>query len=159
MCAGFALAWLVYERGWGRWRLAAAAVLGLGLTLVGIVIAGHLHTDPRPFVQDPSLTPLFSHAPDNGFPSNHSAAAGLIAALVLLRRRWLIGLGLAGCAVAVGAARVAAHVHHVQDIVAGLLIGAAAAAIALVLVALLSSRLAARRGSEQPTPERVEPTA
>lgn len=159
MCAGFALLWLVRERGTAKVQLAIAAALGLGLTLVGIVIAGHLHTDPRPFMQKPYPTPLFSHAADNGFPSDHSAAAGLIAGLALLRRHWRSGLALVACAAAIAAARVAAHVHHVQDVVAGLLIGGAAAAIAIGVVVLVSSRIAARHGDTEPARHSVEPAA
>jgi undecaprenyl-diphosphatase len=150
MCAGLALLWLVRERGTAKVQVAVIAVIGLGLTLVGIVIAGHLHTDPRPFVQNPHLKPLFSHTADNGFPSDHSAAAGLIAAVALLRRHWIAGIALAACAAAIAAARVAAHVHHVQDVVAGLLIGAVAAAIATGVVMLVSAKLADRRARNEP---------
>lgn len=145
MCGGLALCWLVAERGMGRVQVALAAVLGLALTVALIAIAGHLHTDPRPFVQDPGLRPLIEHAADNGFPSDHASAAGLIAALALVRRRWFFGLLLGACAVAVSAARVAAHVHHVQDVVAGLLIGAFAAAVAVWVAGWVCTRLVAWR--------------
>jgi undecaprenyl-diphosphatase len=124
--------------------LAAEAVLGLLLVGVGIVVAGHLHTDPRPFVHDPASKPLFPHPADNGFPSDHSAAAGLLAALVLRYRRAL-GLVVAGGAVLIAWARVAAHVHHGQDVVTGLALGAAAGALAIWLAGLLASMLQ-RRG-------------
>jgi undecaprenyl-diphosphatase len=156
MCAGFALLWLLREHGSAKVLVLVAAVLGLGLTVVGIVVAGHLHTDPRPFAQPPYPTPLFSHAKDNGFPSDHSAAAGLIAALALLRRHWRSGVALAACAAGIAAARVAAHVHHVQDVVAGLLIGAAAATIAVAVVVIASAKLAARRPQAVPPRHRVE---
>src|SRR4051794_41790446 len=88
-------------------------------------IAGSLHVDPRPFVQDPSTAPLFAHPADNGFPSDHAAAGGLLTVLVLRYRRGLgvvVGVG----AVLIAVARVAAHVHHLQDVVAGLAPGAPA---------------------------------
>ena len=133
------LTWLALDRA-GKVRLAAEAVLGLALLGAGIWLAGTLHADPRPFVQNPSLHPLFPHPADNGFPSDHAAAAGLLTALVLRYRRGLgvlVGIG----AVLVAAARVAAHVHHLQDVVAGLLIGLAAGGLAILLTAFLAARL------------------
>jgi undecaprenyl-diphosphatase len=127
-----ALVWLVGSRrdkvAWGLHSL-----IGLVLVGIGLVVAGHLHTDPRPFVHDPNSTPLFSHAPDNGFPSDHATAAGLLAVLVL-RWRWLVGIVVAVGAAVVAWGRVAAHVHHAQDVAAGLAIGAVAAGLAIWLV-------------------------
>jgi undecaprenyl-diphosphatase len=134
MAAGFAVYWLAAES-WpdGKVRLGATAVAGLVLTLVFIYIGGKLHTDPRPFVQNSSLKPMFPHPKDNGFPSDHSAAAGLIAALVLWRSRaWGALFGVA--ALLVAAARVLSHVHHVQDVVAGLAFGVIAFLIAWCVV-------------------------
>jgi undecaprenyl-diphosphatase len=131
------LVWLTLDRG-GKVRLATEGVLGLALLGLGIWLAGTLHVDPRPFVQDPSTHPLFAHPADNGFPSDHAAAAGLLTALVFRYRRAL-GVLVGGGAVLVAAARVAAHVHHVQDVVAGLLLGLAAGGAAILLI-----RIAAR---------------
>ncbi|MGH7733091.1 MAG: phosphatase PAP2 family protein, partial [Gemmatimonadales bacterium] len=94
-------------------------------------------------VQNARLHPLFPHGRDNGFPSDHSIAAGLIAGLVLFRSR-LWGAVFALAAFCVAAARVAAHVHHVQDVVAGLILGGIAAVIgyyaAGAVLAILQSR-------------------
>jgi membrane-associated phospholipid phosphatase len=133
------LAWLTLDRA-GKLRLAAEAVVGLAVLGLGIWLAGSLHVDPRPFVQDPSTHPLFPHPADNGFPSDHAAAAGLLTALVLRHRRTLgvvVGVG----ALLVAAARVAAHVHHVQDVVAGLLLGLAAAIVAVLATRVLAARV------------------
>lgn len=129
-----------------RWRSAAAGVLGLGVVGVLIVIAAALHTDPRPFVENPSVHPLFAHAADNGFPSDHCAMAGLLTALAW--RLWAI----AGGVVAVGAglvaaARVVAHVHHVQDVIAGVLLGALAGLVAIAIVEAVHRRLVTKRGN------------
>ena len=145
MVAGFAVYWLVGE-GWpdGKIRLGATAVAGLVLTFAFIYIGGKLQTDPRPFAQNPSLKPLFPHPKDNGFPSDHSAAAGLIAALVLWRNRaW--GALFAVAALLVAAARVLSHVHHVQDVVAGLAFGVIAFLIAWYVVRLALAALARRQ--------------
>jgi undecaprenyl-diphosphatase len=144
MAAGAAVHGLLREHGSARARAAASAVLGLGLTLVFILIAAKVHTDPRPFVQNPHLHPLISHSADNGFPSDHSAAAGLIAMLVTLRDR-VVGALFWLAAAGVGAARMAAHVHHLQDVVAGFAIGALAAVVATALVRLTASRVPALR--------------
>ncbi len=138
------LTWLTLD-GAGKLRMAAAGVLGLAVLGLGIWIAGTLHADPRPFVQDPSTTPLFAHPADNGFPSDHAAAGGLLTAVVLRYHRALgvlVGVG----AVLVAAARVAAHVHHVQDVVAGLALGLLAGTVGILLTAVLAGAvLPARR--------------
>lgn len=129
------LVWLTRHRA-DKARLAAEAVAGLALVGVGIWVAAHLHADPRPFVHDPRSTPLFAHPADNGFPSDHSAAGGLLTALVFRHRR-LLGILVGAGAALVAWARVAAHVHHAQDVLAGLAIGLASGALAIWLVHLL----------------------
>ena len=104
-----------------------AVVVGGGLLLASAV--GWY--DPRPFVVDGTI-PLFPHAPDNGFPSDHTVAATLVAGVVM-GFRLRIGIGLLFASILLGAARVAAQVHHVPDIVAGILIGLAAAAVGVIL--------------------------
>lgn len=138
----FAVIWLVGLTAAGRLGTAIAAVLGLAAMGVLIPLLAHLYVDPRPFVQNPSLHPLIAHNADNGFPSDHSAAAALLAGLIAWRRR-LIGAGMAILAVAIGASRVAAHVHHVQDVIAGLGIGAISAGIGIAISALILARFPA----------------
>jgi undecaprenyl-diphosphatase len=136
--------WLTRDRP-RKVALAAEAIVGLALVGIGIVVVGHLHTDPRPFVHDPHSTPLFSHPADNGFPSDHSAAAGLLTLLVFRYKRWwgiVVGVGAA----AIAWARVAAHVHHAQDVLAGLALGLAAGALAAWIVHLIGRQLE-RRGA------------
>ena len=104
-----------------KFGLAVHAVVALVSVVLLIQLAAATHADPRPFVVDPSTRPLFAHPPDNGFPSDHTTLAATVALLVMIYRRWL-GVVLLAASVLVGVARVAAHVHHGQDIVAGLLI-------------------------------------
>lgn len=139
MVAGFLAVWVFAEGRRGKLELGCSAVAGLVIVLILIVLAGALHDDPRPFVQDPSLVPLVPHAPDNGFPSDHSAAAGLIAMVVALRHRWY-GALLGIAAVVLAWSRVAAHLHHVQDVVAGLVFGVAAALLGALLVRWILTR-------------------
>jgi undecaprenyl-diphosphatase len=124
--------------------LATQAVLGLALVGIGIWVAAHVHTDPRPFVHDPASKPLFAHPADNGFPSDHSAAAGLLTALVFRYKRAL-GLIVAAGGVLIAWARVAAHVHHGQDVITGFGIGVVAGVLAIWFVSVFVSALR-RRG-------------
>jgi undecaprenyl-diphosphatase len=137
------LAWLTVSSR-QKVALTAEAVLALALVGIGLLVAGHLHVDPRPFVHDPASKPLFAHAADNGFPSDHSTAAGLLTVLVFRYKRTL-GLIVAAGALLIAWARVAAHVHHAQDVVAGLAIGIGLGALAIWLVSLLAAALE-RRG-------------
>lgn len=126
--AAAAAIWLYLPRH-DKLGLAVQAIVSLVIVVVLIKVVAGLHADPRPFVVDPSIRPLFAHPADNGFPSDHTALAATVAILVLIYRRWL-GALLLVAAIVVGAARMAAHVHHGQDIVAGLLIAALAVGIA-----------------------------
>ncbi len=78
------------------------------------VLAGHLFYDPRPFVVS-HVPPLFPHAPDNGFPSDHALLTGTLAAL-LTAFSVPLGLLMWFLAFLIGAARVIAGVHHALDI-------------------------------------------
>jgi undecaprenyl-diphosphatase len=149
MAAGFAATWLLLEAGSTKVHLAAEAALGLALALAFLYVAKSVHHDPRPFVQNPHIRPLFAHGRDDGFPSDHSLAAGLIATLVWLRHR-LLGLLFIAAALAIAWARVAAHVHHLQDVVTGLLLGALASILASLVVPPVLTRLAGRRQSPKP---------
>lgn len=110
---------------------AAAAVIAMVLVGVAVKTAGALWVDPRPFVVD-HTTPLIAHNADNGFPSDHTALATAIAAVVFAWHR-RVGAALLVVAVLLGASRVAAHVHHVPDIVVGIAIGLVAAAIGVLV--------------------------
>ena len=142
--AAAVLVWLLLPR-LDKVGLAAKGLVALALVGLLIVVGSALHTDPRPFVVDPSVRPLFAHPNDNGFPSDHTALAMTVAALVWVYRRTL-GVVLGVLALCVGAARVLAHVHHTQDIVAGALFGLVAASLAAVAWRTVEPRVAARLG-------------
>lgn len=141
MVLAFAAVWVLRESRPGKVELAVQGVVGLALALVLMYVAKSVHHDPRPFVADPGVRPLFGHSRDDGFPSDHSIAASLIAALIMVRHR-ILGLVLAAAAIAIAWARVAAHVHHLQDVVAGLLLGSIAAAIAIAVTGPVLARIA-----------------
>ncbi len=87
--------------------------------LLGI-LANHFIFDPRPFVVS-HIIPLFSHAADNGFPSDHALLTGTLAAIMMPFAGWL-AVFLWILAFIIGGARVLAHVHHSIDILGSFLI-------------------------------------
>ena len=108
---------------WFWWRrdratkveLAVRLLVGGVLALALASVAGHLYYDPRPFVTQ-HVRPLFAHAADNGFPSDHALLTSFLAFSVLWYSRRVGGVLLVN-AVVVSAARVAAHVHSPIDII------------------------------------------
>ena len=141
--AAAAAIWLFLPRH-DKVGLAVQAIVSLVIAILLIKVTAGLHTDPRPFVVDPSIRPLFAHPPDNGFPSDHTTLAATVAILVMIYRRG-VGALLLVAAIVVGAARMAAHVHHGQDIVAGLLIAALAVGIAVATWRWVRPHLQRRR--------------
>lgn len=109
-------------------KLAVRLVIGGVLALVIAYIAARVYYDPRPFVTE-HIKPLFAHAPDNGFPSDHVLFISLLGFTVLAYSR-KVGALLLAVALAVGGARMAAHIHSLQDIVGSFAISALAAAVA-----------------------------
>jgi undecaprenyl-diphosphatase len=98
--------------------VAALIAFGLGLVLERVLAR------PRPFVEL-GFTPLLAHVADSSFPSDHMfTGVALIGPLLwtLPRAGWLLFLW----ALIVGAARVAAGLHHPSDI-----LGSAALALGL----------------------------
>ena len=86
-------------------------------------VAGTLLSEPRPFVLL-AQQPLFPHAPDGSFPSDHvTAGMSMLAARIGRRGRILTAVIVA----LVGLARVVAGVHWLDDIVGGAIIGLAVA--------------------------------
>jgi undecaprenyl-diphosphatase len=116
------------------WQSLAAVII----TTVLVKIAASLHQDARPFVRD-GVHPYFGHSTDNGFPSDHTTYSALLAFLVLHYSRKL-GIGLMIISLLIGSARVAAGVHHGQDIIAGFLIGAVGAVLGVYAFKLLNRK-------------------
>jgi membrane-associated phospholipid phosphatase len=93
-------------------------MFGIGVAILAFVLAklgSHLISDPRPYVHDGTAA-LVSSAKDNGFPSDHTLLAS-VAAVIGWHYSRKVGLVLAVIAIAVGWGRVAAHVHHLEDVV------------------------------------------
>lgn len=130
-------------------QLALSAVVAAAVVVVGVKLAGTVWSDPRPFIVDPSITPTIAHATDNGFVSDHATAAAMLAGLVLPWRRRL-GVAMAFGALAIGWARIVAGVHHWPDVLGGLAIGLACAALGSAVGKLVAAKTWGRRAEAPP---------
>ena len=112
----------------GRHGVIAAGFSAL-LALGAAQIIAHIWERPRPYIAHPGDVHLFIAAsPDPSFPSDHATAAFAIAVALLLRHRKAGILALI-MAVTLGVARVAVGTHYPGDVLAGALLGTAAALI------------------------------
>jgi undecaprenyl-diphosphatase len=96
------------------------AVVLLPLSYVVAKIISRFYFDPRPFVVG-HYTPLIPHAPDNGFPSDHTLLGTAIAFAIFYFNKKM-GILLFFLAILVGSARVLAGVHHFADIAGSILV-------------------------------------
>ena len=109
-------------------------IFSFGLAYIVAKISSHFFYNARPFVVE-HIAPLIAHAADNGFPSDHTLITMAIASVIFIyQRKW--GVVLAAIALVVGAARVLAHVHHVEDIVGSTVI----ACISVAAISWVSRR-------------------
>ncbi|MDD5165575.1 MAG: undecaprenyl-diphosphatase [Candidatus Pacebacteria bacterium] len=101
-------------------KLVIFGLLSFILAYLLATLANHIYYDPRPFVVD-GIAPLIPHAPDNGFPSDHTLLVSAIAAVFCFFNKkisawlWIIAL-------CVGISRVYVGVHHITDIVGSIAI-------------------------------------
>lgn len=120
--------------------LVRAVLAGVGVLLAVAVnqpIVAAVHA-PRPFTVYPHALVLVHRSTDPSFPSDHATMAGAVAVgLLLVNRR--LGAVAAALALLMAATRVYVGAHFPLDVVAGLLLGGAVAA----LVQLPASRIAA----------------
>jgi undecaprenyl-diphosphatase len=103
-----------------RKEIIVFALVLLPLSYAAAKIISHFYFDPRPFVVG-HFTPLIPHAPDNGFPSDHTLLASAIAA-VIFRFDKKTGLFLFFMALVIGLARILSGVHHAADIAGSILV-------------------------------------
>lgn len=100
--------------------IALYGIIALPATYVVAKFLALLYYDPRPFVAA-RVVPLIPHAPDNGFPSDHTLLLAAVASVLYPYSRktswtlWIITL-------AVGFSRVAAGIHHSIDIIGAIII-------------------------------------
>ena len=107
-----------------RLQFAAAIILGGLLAVILVKILGKLYYHPRPFTLT-GVKPLVSHAPDNGFPSEHATYTTVVATTLYFYRKQFAALAFI-VAILVSYSRVLAHVHSTVDILAGIIAGVVA---------------------------------
>lgn len=126
-----AIAWLKTAKQIKIKFLVATILSGI-IALVISRIASKLYFDPRPFVTQ-HVKPLFPHAADNGFPSDHALLTGTLTAITYFYSKkfavWMTILTFL-----VGLARVLAKVHSPLDIAAGWVFGIIGAVTSYYLV-------------------------
>jgi undecaprenyl-diphosphatase len=120
-----ALAWYLMQPRAAQIEMIAWGVVALPVMAILLVIAGIVYFDPRPFVSD-NVTSLIAHAPDNGFPSDHTLLCSATSSIVLFYNRWFSALLwlLTGL---VGASRVYTGIHHPLDIFASMIMAVSVA--------------------------------
>lgn len=118
------------------WKMVAGGILAIAMAKVG----AHFYYDTRPFVAE-HIKPLFAHAPDNGFPSDHALLTSFLGFTMLAYSR-RVGAVLLLNAVLVGGARVVAHVHSPIDIIGSFVFSGVSALIIVFL-----DRAVMRRGA------------
>jgi membrane-associated phospholipid phosphatase len=123
-----------------RWWALLVVPIGLGLELLTFLTVNTVVDRPRP-----DVLKLGSEPSTSSFPSGHIAATvvlwGAVALLFAARSaRWVRTVAwtlVLALALAVGASRVYRGMHHPTDVVAGLLMGAAALAVTMLAVRLM----------------------
>ena len=125
LAAGFVLL-AVLRRERVTWAFVARGVIAAAAAGVLTLLLGNLVQDPRPYVVE-HYAALARASADNGFPSDHTLVAALIAGLAFwLDRRWALALCLGALLVLLG--RLAIGAHHTLDVVGS---------VAIALVSLL----------------------
>jgi len=111
------------------------AVVAFALTRLG----GAIYFDPRPFV-DSAVTPIYPHAANNGFPSDHTALA-FTAAVTVFYMNKKFGLVLLFLASLVGASRVLGYIHSFTDILGSIIFVAIAYVFAYYFTPKILSKI------------------
>ncbi len=96
-------------------RLALYGIIALPATYIVAKLLSLLYYDPRPFVVAHTI-PLVPHAPDNGFPSDHTLLLAAIASVLYpysKKASWTMWV----ITIVVGFSRVAVGIHHSVDII------------------------------------------
>jgi undecaprenyl-diphosphatase len=132
-------AWLSGGRTIGGFAMAIApGLIAAAIAIVAVHVIGDLAPVSRPFVALGG-TPIFHHAADASFPSDHvTLGMSMLGARIADRRlQWATVVVV----LLVGLARVLAGVHWLDDIVAGAILGLACAWLGRAIWVVLAGRL------------------
>lgn len=111
---GLIVAWIPKDKNTKICFIVATIIAGI-IAFILAQIGSHLYYDPRPFVTR-HITPLISHAADNGFPSDHALLTATLTAVTYFYNKKVASVMLVLTA-AVCAARVLANVHSPIDMI------------------------------------------
>ena len=117
-----------------RWKVVCvSALMSAGVALLANQVISHLWDRPRPFAAHPGAVHLLAaRSADPSFPSDHAAAAFAIAFAVYAISR-PAGAAFLAAATAIAVSRVAVGLHYPSDVLAGALVGWAAAQLVVHL--------------------------
>ena len=134
--------WLFARPGGDRkWKLACGSALAsAALALLANQVIAHIWTRTRPYVDHPDARVFVARSHDPSFPSDHASAAFAIAVAVFLFDR-VVGAIFLAAATLVAAGRVVAGVHYPSDVLAGALVGTAAALLVVRIARPLIDRI------------------
>lgn len=120
-----ALGGYFFTRPRSEWKRMAFFAVPAGLLTYALGLLGnHLYFDPRPFVVG-HFAPLIPHAPDNGFPSDHTLLASAFAAVGTFWDKRL-GFALWLIVALIAFARVYTGLHHPIDVLGSMAFALAA---------------------------------
>lgn len=118
--------------------LVFGTIAGL-ISLLLVTVGGAVFYDPRPFLS-PGVVPIYLYPADNGFPSDHTALALVLAATVwLISKRF--GIGLFVVALAIGLSRVMGNLHSPIDILGSLVFVGLAVTVAYLLTPKVTGKI------------------
>jgi len=123
---GMIIYFLLQSKGM-KGKIALFSLIVLPFTYIIAKGIGLFYYNPQPFVVG-KFTPLISHVPDNGFPSDHTLLVAALASVIFFYNR-TAGSLLFLLAITVGVSRVSAGVHHVIDIIGSIIIAIVVAVI------------------------------
>jgi len=117
----------------GEQMLGLAALFALTTSHLAVQVLKRAVARPRPCDANGRLLALIDLPDPYSFPSGHAAAASAIGSTIAIAHPLFAPLVLPLAAL-IAASRVTLRVHHLGDVIAGVLLGLAGAAAATILL-------------------------
>ena len=117
----------------GEQLLGLAALFALTTSHLAVQVLKRAVARPRPCDANGRLLAVIDLPDPYSFPSGHAAAASAVGGTIAIAHPLLAPV-LLPLAAMIGASRVTLRVHHLGDVVAGMLLGLAGAAAAAILL-------------------------